>query len=46
MGGLAHWPDLGGVGDQAAWIVDAFAMLTAIDGALDRSERERLGRTA
>jgi hypothetical protein len=41
MGGIAHWPDAGGVGDQAAWVVDAFAALGAIDAALD-DERRRL----
>ncbi len=35
MGGIAHWPDPGGVGDQATWIVDAFAMLAAIDARID-----------
>lgn len=28
--GIAHWPDPGGVADQAAWIVEAFALLNAI----------------
>jgi hypothetical protein len=27
MGGIAHWPDAGGVNDQAAWVVDGFAVL-------------------
>lgn len=26
-GGVAHWPDAGGLGDQAAWVVDAFRTL-------------------
>ena len=39
MGGMAHWPDPGGVGDQAAWIIDAFAMLAAIDAKLDDAAR-------
>ena len=37
MGGLAHWPDGGGVADQAAWIVEAFAMLASIDAKLDKA---------
>ena len=41
MCGLAHWPDPGGVGDQAAWIVDAFAMLAAIDAQIDEVSRQR-----
>ena len=28
MGGIAHWPDAGGVNDQAAWVVDGFAVDT------------------
>jgi hypothetical protein len=41
MGGIAHWPDPGGVGHQAAWVMDAFAALGGIDAALDE-ERRRL----
>ena len=41
VGGLAHWPDPGGVGDQAAWIVDAFAMLSAIDATIDSDQRRQ-----
>lgn len=39
MGGIAHWPDGGGVGDQAAWVVDAFGMLAGIDARLDEAAR-------
>ena len=42
MGGIAHWPDPGGVGDQAAWVVDAFAALSGIDAALDEERRRAL----
>lgn len=35
--------DAGGVGDQAAWVVDAFAVLSGIEAALDE-DRRRLGR--
>ena len=46
-GGAAYWPDPGGVGDQAAWIVDSFAMLTAIDATLDNAlRRGRAGQAA
>jgi hypothetical protein len=40
MGGIAHWPDAGGVNDQAAWVVDAFAALGGIDAALDEVRRQ------
>ena len=43
MGGIAHWPDTGGVGDQAAWVVDAFAVLSGIDAALDAAQRRLPG---
>jgi hypothetical protein len=36
--GIAHWPDPGGVGDQAAWIVDAFATLGTIYATTIESE--------
>ena len=42
IGGIAHWPDAGGVADQAAWVVDAFAMLASIETALG-NERRRGG---
>jgi hypothetical protein len=29
--GIAHWPDAGGVADQAAWLIDGFAALGGID---------------
>jgi hypothetical protein len=41
MGGIAHWPDPSGVGEQAAWLMDAFAALGGIDAALGE-ERRRL----
>jgi hypothetical protein len=40
MGGIAHWPDPGGVGDQAAWVVDAFAALGVSNAALDSDRKE------
>ena len=43
MGGIAPWPDAGGVADQAAWVVDAFAVLGAIDAELNEDERRRRG---
>ena len=39
MGGMAHWPDAGGVADQAAWIVDAFAALGSIEATLDKDRK-------
>ena len=41
MGGVAHWPDAGGVADQAAWVVDAFAMLTTADAQLESAGKRR-----
>jgi hypothetical protein len=41
MGGVACWPDAGGVSQQAAWIVDAFAILASADA--DEMERKRRG---
>ena len=41
MGRIAHGPGPGGVGDQAAWMVDALAALGGIDAALDAA-RQRL----
>jgi hypothetical protein len=43
MGGIAHWPDAGGVADQAAWVVDAFAALGGIDAAIDAEQRRLAG---
>lgn len=31
MGGFACWPDPGGVNDQAAWLLDAFAILNSAE---------------
>jgi hypothetical protein len=36
---LPDHPDPGGVGDQAAKVVDAFAALGGIDAALDAEQR-------
>lgn len=41
--GAMSWPDAGGVADQAAWIVDAFAILASLDAQLDRHKREMGG---
>ncbi len=43
-GGVAHWPDAGGVNDQAAWVVDGFAVLGRIDAALDAEQRQPADR--
>lgn len=43
MGGYAHWPDAGGVGDQAAQVIDAFNLLAAVNGAWDEADRARKG---
>jgi hypothetical protein len=39
--GIAHWPDPGAVGQQAAWIVDAFAALARAADQLREAERSR-----
>ena len=39
MGGVQTWPDAGGVLDQAAWTVEAFRRLAAVNAALDEQER-------
>jgi hypothetical protein len=44
VGGIAHWPDAGGVNDQAAWVVDGFAVLGRVDAALDAEQRQLAGR--
>ena len=41
--GIAHWPDAGGLGDQAAWIVDAFQALSNIDAKWRAAERGSQG---
>lgn len=43
MGGYATWPDAGGVNDQAAWLVEAFGILSAADAEFDEIDRERRG---
>ena len=44
-GGVAHWPDDGGVGDQAAWLVDAFATLSTIYAKMVESEARLRGQS-
>ncbi|MBS7789276.1 hypothetical protein KTR66_04685 [Roseococcus sp. SDR] len=36
--GIVNWPAAGGVGDQAAWLVDAFNILAGVDAQM-REER-------
>jgi len=43
MGGIAQWPDAGGVVDQVAWVVDAFAVLGGIEAAIDAEQRRLAG---
>ena len=35
--GIAHWPDPGGVGDQAGWVVDAFSTLASLYAAMNEA---------
>jgi hypothetical protein len=39
MGGIAHWPDAGGVNDQAAWVVDGFAVLESVEAVIVQQSR-------
>jgi hypothetical protein len=39
--GIAHWPDPGGVGDQAAWVVDAFSALASFHAAMNEAEQKQ-----
>ena len=43
MGGIGCWPDAGGVTDQAAWVVDAFALLGELDARIDDEQRRLSG---
>lgn len=43
MGGIAHWPDAGGVAHQAAWIVEAFGLLAGFEAKFDKHEKETRG---
>jgi hypothetical protein len=43
-GGIAHWPDAGGVGDQAAWVVDAFGMLASLHAIMNEAEQKLRGQ--
>lgn len=43
-GGIAHWPDSGGVGDQAAWLVDAFSTLASMHVAMNEAEQKLRGQ--
>lgn len=38
---IAHWPDSGAVGQQAAWVVDAFAALARASERLREANRGR-----
>jgi hypothetical protein len=40
--GTAHWPDAGGINDQAAWVVDAFRALANADHRM-REQRSKRG---
>jgi hypothetical protein len=37
MGGIATWPDAGGVAAQAAWVIDAFGILAVLDAQIDEA---------
>lgn len=44
MGGIAHWPDPGGVADQAAWVFEAFGMLAGFEAEFEKHDKEQRGR--
>jgi hypothetical protein len=39
--GIAHWPDAGGIGDQAAWVIDAFGLLESLNAEMSKAERSQ-----
>lgn len=41
--GLLHLPDAGGMGDQPAWTMDAFAICAAADAELRKAEQPDRG---
>lgn len=43
QGGYDHWPDGGGINDQAAWVVDGFGYLTGTMAAWDDADRQARG---
>ncbi len=43
MCGYGSWPDAGGVNDQTAWVLDAFALLSAAEAAMDSVQRHSKG---
>ena len=44
MGGIAHWPDPGGVADQAAWVFEAFGLLAGFEAEFEAHDKEQRGR--
>jgi hypothetical protein len=40
MGGVASWPEAGGVNDQPAWVVEAFGVLSAALAAEEKRDKE------
>ncbi|MCC7282773.1 MAG: hypothetical protein IT556_10345 [Acetobacteraceae bacterium] len=38
--GIAHWPDAGGLNDQAAWIVEGFSLLSSMAAQWDEAARK------
>lgn len=41
--GIAHWPDAGGVNDQACWLVDGFRILSGFTAEWDEAKRAAKG---
>ncbi len=37
--GIAHWPDAGGVNDQACWLVDGLRLLSGLSAEWDEAKR-------
>ncbi len=37
--GVGFLPDRGGLNDQSAWLIDAFAIVAAADAELDRNRK-------
>jgi hypothetical protein len=42
-GGIAIWPDAGGLNDQSAWVLDAFGTLSGANAKMEEIERGQPG---
>lgn len=42
-GGIANWPDAGGVAMQAAWVLEAFNALAGAEATFDERRKQMRG---